>query len=77
MLPTASAVYRLHAVSRLYWRPHDIRKGRVHSVTTLLVLYIVYVISCNKVMITNSWNCIVENVFIDNLNIRIFDVYNP
>lgn len=40
-----------------------IQSGQVHSVTTLLVLYIVYVISCNKV-ITNSCTCIVKNIFI-------------
>lgn len=40
-----------------------IQSGQVHLVTTLLVLYIVYLISCNKV-ITNSCTCIVKNIFI-------------
>lgn len=63
MPPAASTLYRLHAVSGLSWRSLDIN-GHVHSVTTLLVLYIVYVLSCNKVMITNSSFGIVEHVFI-------------
>lgn len=73
MPPAASALYRLHAVSRLCWKSHDIKNGHVHSVTTLLVLYIVYLISCNKVMITNSCTCIVEHIFIDPLNLHLDD----
>lgn len=58
MPPAASVLYRLHAVSGLCWRAHDIN-GHIQSLTTLLVLYIVYVISCNKVMIMNPRICIV------------------
>lgn len=67
-LAAASAPHRLHAVSGRFQRSRD-TDG--HSVTTLLVLYIVYVIYCNKLMITNSLVCVKTSLLQNHVQVKM------